>query len=154
MQLWGCIQWLNLQRWIISTWKYCVSKRWNLRMLFAQGSYSKCKVKPHRLHQICSKFWCDEVMHVGRECKILLVEFFNPSEKIAQRLEFTSGCRSPILSEDWGPIDQPCTEVHKLQSTTGSTPKWSSSGRRQRSLPGRPTVVPEFNRELALCVFA
>ena len=113
MQLWGCIQWLNLQRWIISTWKYCVSKRWNLRMFFAQGSYSKCKVKPHRLHQICSKFWCDEIMHVGRECKILLVEFFNPSEKIAQRLEFTSGCRSPILSEDWGPIDRPCTEVHK-----------------------------------------
>ena len=42
---------------------------------------------------------------VGRECKMLLIEFFNSLEKIAQSLKFNSVPRSQNIANDSGPVD-------------------------------------------------
>ena len=49
---------------------------------------------------------------VGRECKMLLIEFFNSLEKIAQSLEFNNVPRSQNIADDSGPVDWPCTDIH------------------------------------------
>jgi len=61
---------------------------------------------------------------VGRKRKILLVEFFNSSKKIAQKSEFNGTYRSPNQAEDRGQVDWPvdgsCTEHAQRKNKVGN----------------------------------
>jgi len=74
-------------------------------------------------------------------CKILLVEFFNLSEKIARRSEFNSAHKGLLSAEDRELVDQSvdrwCTNVHKEHSNRPPCRLLKGSSNRWRS----PTMV-------------
>ena len=59
-------------------------------------------------------------------------------------------------AEDREPIDLPCTDVRKKVAVECSVdrPQEATTAEDSGRSPGRPAVVPKFNRELALCAFA
>ena len=75
----------------------------------------------------------------GGENKILFEEFFNSLEKIAIDLEFNDVDNGQSMTEDRGPVDRACTEVHRRRKEL----QWSIAQRKQyrQITVNRPTRV-------------